>query len=413
MRERNVLSLPPRRSTTTPLYPLQARGAGTADVESLYGYLLSLAGEHSLPPRVLLEHMSALPTWAELGHSLGRSWDYRHGANLVGVCPGAKRWADLLSVATGVGALERCTLFGVSKFVCGIGLVSPRPRVCLQCLAEDEADGNLPYERLWWRLAAARCCPLHQIGLVEPICATGPDGEASRSFWIPKRSGVCSTCGSVGHKCHAMRLALVPTATDLWIADQVRQLVIALPLLAKADHRHMKDELSHYCAAGDGRQALALRANMTKSQMSFWLRKPDAKTTLAQLLDIALVEQFDLTQMLLGDLSKRPIPGARDPRRVKRRSRRVDHGALHVQLETALAEGKKVSEVAQDAGVDLSTVARHEELYLAVRERTQDQLESADTERRKSAVEEAETVLEILVSEGITPSLRLMSQEVV
>lgn len=389
-----------------PLYPLQPQGAGTAEVESLYSYILSLACEHSLPTRLLLDGLASLPAWKELGHSLGRYWDSAHGANLVGVCRVAKRWADLLEAATGVQTLEHCTLWGVSRFVCGIALITPKPRVCIQCLADDTKSGSMPYERLWWRISAAKCCPRHKVYLVEPQC-TGE--KLSGALRIPKRAGVCSNCGSVGHKCQADPSTGTPTANDLWVADQVRGLVASLPALAKADHRHMKDEIAHYAWIGGSRSRLAERVNMTKSQMSHWLRKASARTSLPQLLDIAVVEQFDLTQVLLGDLRKLPVPGERQPKRKKKISRHVDHQALRWKLKAAVVQGKSVSEVAKESGVDISTVAKHEDLYLEIRERTLDELEAADRDRRQKAVEEAETVLEVLVEQGTNPSMRAAS----
>jgi len=72
-------------------------------------------------------------------------------------------------------------------------------------------------------------------------------------------------------------------------------------------------------------------------------------------------------------------------------------------------QGKSVSEVAEESGVDISTVAKHEDLYLEIRERTLDELEAADRDRRQRAVEEAETVLQLLVEQGTTPSMRAAS----
>jgi len=65
--------------------------------------------------------------------------------------------------------------------------------------------------------------------------------------------------------------------------------------------------------------------------------------------------------------------------------------------------------VAEESGVDISTVAKHEDLYLEIRERTVDEAEAADRTRRQKAVEEAETVLELLVEQGTTPSMRAAS----
>jgi hypothetical protein len=37
--------------------------------------------------------------------------------------------------------------------------------------------------------------------------------------------------------------------------------------------------------------------------MSYWLNRPAAKTSLSQLLDICLAEQFDLVSLIMGHTS--------------------------------------------------------------------------------------------------------------
>lgn len=403
MLDDQILTVRPYTYNPTPLYGLHPRGAGTPEVESTYSYLFALAGEHRVSPRNLLTRLASTQAWTDLGHSLGRYWDSRHGSNLVGCCNVAKRWSGLLTAATGIGSLAQTNLFGLSRFVCGIGLVSQRQRFCLRCLQEDFESGALPYERLWWRISAAKCCPKHNCYLVEPKCSSQrPEGV----YAIPKRLGVCQTCGSIAHKCHVQVPQPTPTASEIWVAEQTRQLVAALPRIEAADPWFMKDQLAHYCAAGAGKSALADRAGMAKSQISYWIRHPNAKTSLPQLLDIALAEQFDLVQLMLGDLTRKAVPGDRQPRRTKRKSRRVNHEALHVQLEEAISQGGNVAAIAKEAGVDISTVAKHEDLYNELRDKTQDALDAADRARRMEAVQEAATTLKRLIEYGRTPSLR-------
>jgi hypothetical protein len=68
-----------------------------------------------------------------------------------------------------------------------------------------------------------------------------------------------------------------------------------------------------------------------------------------------------------------------------------------------------VTEVAQRAGVNLSTLAKHEDLYLQVREQHQDAIEQAESARRESAIAEAEATYARLVSSGTRPTLRAAS----
>ena len=391
----------------TALFPMRPIGQETSEVESIYSYIMRLGLAHSLPSRKIVERLATLPDWRRLGLSLGRQWDYRHGLPLMGVGQVASRWASILEVATGANGLQFCTLTGLSRFVCGIGLVARKARVCLQCLSEDEAQGREPYERLWWRVAAAGCCPRHESYLVTPVCSAPKFKE--RGHFVPKSSGVCGHCGSIGYRCHAADAKDLPTPDEIWVADQVRQLIQNLPAIATADPRVMKDELAHYCCDRGGRTQVAERAKMCKSQMSYWLNRPAAKTSLSQLLDICLAEQFDLVSLIIGKHQRQPVPGSRDPKRVPRVSLRADHALLHQLLEEANEQGVSVTEVAQRAGVNLSTLAKHEDLYLQVREQHQDAIEQAESARRESAIAEAEATYARLVSSGTRPTLRAAS----
>jgi hypothetical protein len=129
----------------TALFPMRPIGQETSEVESIYSYIMRLGLAHSLPSRKIVERLATLPDWRRLGLSLGRQWNYRHGLPLMGVGQVASRWASILEVATGANGLQFCTHWTLA-FVCGIGLVARKARVCLQCLSEDEAQGREPYE---------------------------------------------------------------------------------------------------------------------------------------------------------------------------------------------------------------------------------------------------------------------------
>lgn len=265
------------RLETTVLFGIRPRSEGTGDVESLFSYFLRLAHEHRLTPRklvdvVLREVVAQIP---QLDHwRIGWGWDKNAGRDIVGSGQVTRRWVKVLGVAAGQAGLEWATMLGLSDHVSG-DLLAADDRVCLRCLSEDMAKGELPYGRLLWRMKAVSCCPTHRSRLVHPTCGRGKSTTRAQ-FSRVKLAGVCNQCGSIGHRCTST-LAESAGDDDVWRAEQCRQLIAALPSIASADPRAVPQCLKSYCAEPGALTSLALRSGATLSVLSRWMNEPTAR----------------------------------------------------------------------------------------------------------------------------------------
>jgi hypothetical protein len=125
------------------------------------------------------------------------------------------------------------------------------------------------------------------------------------------------------------------------------------------------------------------------------------------LLDIAWVEGLSLSELIKGQRVKVNTPEVcREPQRVPKQFKRVDHDALREAMRAAARDGRSASDVARELDVDLSTMARHADLYATLRRHTSHQQLADDTFRRNAAVYEARQMAERLLEAGAPVTLR-------
>lgn len=408
----------------TLLYGITPKGLGGAEVESLYSLLLRLAYAHALPPsklvNVTLAGDPAVSTClspegrqqevarmlADYGWGWGWGWDKHAGKSLIGTGPGAASWAKALEVATGIDGLQGCTLRALSDHVTDTGLVTDEERVCLECLKEDIQRGGLPYERLMWRMANVKCCVRHRRPLVPAKCGR-PASEAQDPYLRVKHPGVCSGCGSIGYRCISGAPRRILPA-ELWRAQQCANLVEYMANLGSSNILGMKIAITQrYKYKDGGVSALAERSGTCKSALSSWINGHSKRTSLGLLLDIAAAESTSVVSILKGKWEPVPTPEeVKAPQRVPKSTHAVPHDTMRTVMITAVREGRTASEVARQLGVDLSTLAQHEELYAQLRKGTVDRQKQEDKDRRNAAVEEARQVAVQLKALGKTISLR-------
>lgn len=297
----------------------------------------------------------------------------------------------------------------LNRHVCGIGLVDSRERVCLDCIRNDQAEGRRPYGRLLWRIAAVKCCPDHRSALVPTRCSRASGPRRGHATLRCRKAGECLQCGSIGFECVQPSEEPISDA-DVWRAQACRQLLACLPEIEKADPLTMKDALIAHCHRLDGKSALARRVNATKSSISRWLNHRSARMSLPQLLDIAVSEGFELHKMLLGDLGQsRPAP-SREPVRVRRPYRYLDHHELEQSLIIAIRDKGSLPEVAKRLDVDQTSLAKHRELYSALRDDHRQRREQADIERQDDAIRQAADIVRRALRDGRPASLRRASE---
>lgn len=387
----------------TPLFGIPPRGAGTGEVESLFSHLLTLSFEQRLAPRQVVSHV--LPGVEEkLGiqvmsprHHVGWAWDKDAGKEMVGMHQSAARWVRVMEAATGLTELRFSTLLPLELLTTG-NLITSDERVCIDCLAADKADGQMPYGRLLWRLRPVTCCPLHRRRLLVPVC--GRTGRAAAAdYGRIKLSGVCGSCGSIGHGCRKEEPGEAG-ADEVWRAEQCLRVFAALPRIEQAGPAPVRAAVQALCAERGAVSGLAFRAGAPKSVLTQWLKHEDWCLNFEQLLDICAVEELDLAELLQGSLVASPGAAGLAPSRVRRRRDPVDHEAVRSALAQALTDERSVTDVAKALHVDLATLAKHRDLYVPVREATAKRNAEAEAARHMAAIQKVETMACNLAKRG-------------
>lgn len=390
----------------TVMYGRRPMGEGTGDVESLFSHFLSLAYSHRFTPKKVVDLI--LPeVLAQIPHlqrtRLGWGWDKHAGKEMINSGHVADIWTTVLGSATGQQGLEAATLVPLRAHVYG-DMTTNDERVCLQCLADDEAQGHLPYGRLLWRMSCVTCCPIHRSTLVKPVCGRQPD-SANRQYLRVKLSGVCNQCGSLGHRCNAAAPAAA-RSDEVWRAEQCRRMIAAFPVIQTSDPAQMPKRVKEYCSAPGAMTSLAIRSGATISVLSRWMKQPGVRLSFDQILDICGTEGLDLSALLQGRLERTDLGGTPvSPKRTRRVVRPADRAAITSALKMAVTTGESVTEVAERLRVDIATLAQHTELYGAVRKSTRDRKAAADAARHDKAIAKAEAVAMKLMKEGrrLTP----------
>lgn len=414
--------VPAQRPTL--LYGVKPEGIKTPAVESLYSWLVRIAFAHDMAPARLVrevigartdlgvalqpgkndelfmqEHMGRSSGW-----SFGWGWDKHEGKTMLGTDQGAKQWVKVLTRATGNFDAELCTFRRLRGLVSTNRLVTNTERVCISCLRSDVDAGHMPYERLLWRLVAVKCCPVHEEPLVDAQC--GKTDQTPDPYLRIKHPGVCSGCGSIGYRCRPTSPQKVHPG-DLWRAEQCAHLIEGLHNHTSYTSDMMKQLVRGHAQDSDGLDRMSQRAGTTKSVLSRWLSEPSARLSLEQLLDLAASVGISLDRLLAGEWVPVETPtSCKTPRRPKREIPQVDHEALRAAMQEGIAKGMSPSGVASLAKVDLSTMRRHEDLYLPLRTASQARAEEETRARRASALDEAERVATHLMHSGLALSLR-------
>jgi hypothetical protein len=173
------------------LFPLELQGFGSADVESLSSYLWRHSEAHQVPIGIFLRlgfdwlsRRDGVPSKAPyfarnpgtLAHYVRPTENTRAVVNLLsaGTREDNLRCATFLALEQG---LDRC----MKTFHNSV-------RWCPACLAEQEAEGAIPYFKLAWSLASLTQCPTHGLPLLDrcPHCSAKQCGFGLR--------GSCTTC---------------------------------------------------------------------------------------------------------------------------------------------------------------------------------------------------------------------------
>lgn len=397
------MPLPTPIVPATPMYGIPPRGLGTGDIESLFSHLLALSYAQRLAPRQVVSRV--LPeverrldgTQLRPRYQIAWAWDKHAGKEMIGMSGATKRWVNVLEAATGLTGLRAATLLPLEALTTG-NLISQEERVCIDCLMDDVSTAGLPYERLLWRLRPVTCCPIHRKRLLVPQCGRNA-GEALSEFGRVKLSGVCRTCGSIGHACRSNQPE--PAVDDeVWRAQQCRRVIAAMPSIEQVGPVPIRAAIRAHCAQRGAVSSLAFRSGAPKSVLTQWLKHEEWRLSFEQLLDICAVEELELAALLQGHIQPAPAASGLAPARTKCRRDRVDHDAIRRALSGALKDGRSVTDVAKELRVDLSTLAKHRDLYVPVRQAAARRKAEQEEVRHLAAIKKVEAMALNVVKRG-------------
>lgn len=399
-----------RVAAPTRLYGIQPRGVLTGQVESLHSYLLELADRHSWSAdRMMRQVLPDLASEQGLSQGQVRGWDNASRMNMLACTEQAQWLTDLLVALTGRREVRWLTLAPLGRHFCGQSLIAVSERVCLECLKCDIAAGAAPYGRLLWRLSEVSCCPLHRCRLVEVRCGSGGVWPKEKQFESRRLSGTCGQCGSIGFGCVAPA-SEEATLNEIWRAKQCSDLIASMDSVEHSDPRRVKDEVRAYCSRGISRSALAARIGVPKSQITRWLDVSDHRFRLSTLLNLAASEGFALANFLQGDLTRTDWGPEIHPIRERRTLQKPDPAVVDRALREALNGEGTIQSTAAELGVHPSTLARHEQLYVQLRDRRAQYEHHQRREAHQAAVAEAERVYRELLLRQQRPTTRNASQ---
>jgi hypothetical protein len=183
----------PPRSQVFPLAPI---GVGSPGVESVTGYCVRLANEHSISTAqmvvaLLAPNMATARVKNQRRNALGSMLAIA-GSSFNGLDLWAEESVDALQCLTGLdtpkglsfvpwrGALSHWALLRKGRYWC-------------PCCYEDDLRGSaVPYERLMWSVAAVQFCPTHHARLEWKCRACG---RTQAPLANNSRAGYCAYCG--------------------------------------------------------------------------------------------------------------------------------------------------------------------------------------------------------------------------
>ncbi len=403
------------------LYHLQPIGIGTANVESLTGYITRLAQAHCIEPGILMERVVA-PVGIKIPGSTksSRTGVFGHTATFNGTGMMAAQWVQALESLTLRSDLRFLTMLTWTNVIPPRGLLRHGLAYCPICYEQWRETGQAIYEPLLWSLNVVKICPHHhQLLLTEcPHCQVPLSPLAWRS-----RSGYCSRCGGWLGFCLQPFALLSDTLTktelnwQTWVVKTVGEMVAAASQLILTPSREMIGRsLSAYVnlVAFGNVAMLARLLQMPKHAVWQWCTGkvlPQFDT----LLQVCYCLGTSVLDFLTGVVTTAVVDGITAPLPPKTRCantafcRTIPIEKLRRQLEAFLEDNRSLplpmTQVAKSLGYDVRILRRHfADLCHAISQRYLDYRKAQHNQKLEISCEEVRQVAFRLFSQGIEPT---------
>ena len=305
----------PRRSR---LYSLEPMNIGTAEVESLTGYVARIAEAHcvsvaDLTGAELSDPVCATPLFSPSSRKKRSNRFYTQLYSLNGITDVPRKWISALETATLRQGLSDLTLLAFADLFSESHLFRNVSAWCPSCFESRRRHG-IRFESLLWAIGIVKFCPIHREPLEEvcPHCR-----RWSRPLAAHARPGYCSRCGgwlSGARGAAEKSKNESDLEREIWIAQSTGDLLAAAPTLRSFPLReHLRINLSTCVEAATAGNLLAF-ADITRTSRAAlrgWVsgaHRPEIgallrmchaiSVSVTQLLGDPAVTHFDLAPLL-------------------------------------------------------------------------------------------------------------------
>jgi DNA-binding Xre family transcriptional regulator/AraC-like DNA-binding protein len=271
----------------TVLYPMQAKGVGTRDCESVLSYVARLADAHRVSLQNLCRYIkkqSSDPFSSTLGKNPLEGLALKVPIGFI----------EAVIKLMGQTSLRRCSFENVSNLVNVQTSRSRRnQRYCVECI--KQAPYPQAWNRLLWTVDAVEACPEHGILLSDSVCHAPHDKWvylSDRTF-LP---GVCKNCRKIDFTCNPN--SHIPVSLQqIWVAQQVGEFIAAVSDGKAIDAEELRSGITsivheRWAYVRDAAQSL----NVTRDTIfeATTLRSPVSLKLLLSLCSAADVKLIDL-----------------------------------------------------------------------------------------------------------------------
>jgi hypothetical protein len=421
--------VPPRSR----LYHLEPAGVGTAEVESLTGYVARLAEAHCVQTRMLVVHeivplLGRAHLSKPVNSSLSAFWS-KDARSLNGTRRLARDWVQALETLTLHSDLRFLTLLTWADVLTPKGLLRATRAWCPACYEAWRAAGQVVYDPLLWSLQVVTICPRHRRRLSlrcpHPECRQPQPVLASRS-----RPGYCSRCGrwlgvaSGKGKADGEALEEKDIEWQLWVARVIGELLAVAPGLPGPPQREKMLSALSACvarAAQGGVRALARGLDVSRDVVYSWRlgRQIPILELLLRLCAHTATSPLDLLAAVKGTVppyeGRLPVRSTSAPRPPVRR-RPFDADAVRRALEAVLAGDEHppppMRQIAERIGYAHSALHRHfPDLCRAISAQYLAYRKACGLQRQQRLCREIHQVAASIHAQGIYPSAYRIEQQ--
>lgn len=349
------------------LYALDPIGRGTADVESLTGYIARLATAHCLRTRSLVRY-EILPLLGRrcllkpVNGSLSAFWR-KDTRGINGIGPYAHEWTQVVGQLTRRQDLHVLTMLPWGDVLARRGLLRPTRAWCPACYEERRAVGREPYDLLLWALRIVTVCAHHRQPLQDRC--PHPGCRSTQSVLAPlSRPGYCARCLRwLGTPAAGRERVDTAVAHDhsglpvsLWRARLVGELLAAAPTLGERPaRRHIAEALTAAIETAAGGNVTAFARSLRLDSCTVWQWANNVNLpSLDLLVRVCASQGVSLLHVLTGQPGEVDAAGITPPDAAPRRPSLPRVARANDRLRRALEAA-----LDEDPPPSVRAVARH------------------------------------------------------